>query len=421
MKKLIALLSLVLAIVGLPGLALAATPDLKALQKAVDTAQQNLDAAQAEYNNGGLYGYLESQGDSTSLGYLTNCKYNSYNKRGDPKDATSPDNVRKALTALKEVNDKRISVGLKPLKVTNGLMAMAAADANYSDTFLGHAQQFSVGENVAWNYGSGAVDQWYSEKSTFDALAKQIDGTTGLTGAAAYSYYKEHYNEMSQQYQNIGHYINLISPNYTIAGMGACTRGTMYGWTTFANVFDWTVGSDAKQTEYDLDAWANSFNAYVKTTEDKVSAAQAAYDKAKADLDAATPVTMWRLYNPNSGEHFYTASDSERADVIDAGWNDEGVGWRAPKGGNPVYRLYNKNGGEHHYTLSASERDSLVQAGWSYEGIGWYSDRDKSVPLYREYNPNQFACNHNYTPSKTEHDHLVSLGWHDEGIGWYGI
>lgn len=136
-------------------------------------------------------------------------------------------------------------------------------------------------------------------------------------------------------------------------------------------------------------------------------------------------VSMYRLYNPNSGEHFYTSSVEERNNLASLGWNYEGIGWKAPVTSNyPVYRLYNANGGEHHYTLSISERDMLVRAGWSDEGIGWYSADSNgvnSVPIYRQYNPNKFACNHNYTQSKEENDWLVSLGWKGEGISWYSI
>jgi hypothetical protein len=78
-------------------------------------------------------------------------------------------------------------------------------------------------------------------------------------------------------------------------------------------------------------------------------------------------------------------------------------------------------GGEHHYTLDADERDMLVNAGWNDEGIGWYSANEEGVPVYREYNPNQFACNHNFTTDKAEHDGLVDIGWTDEGIAWYAV
>ncbi len=133
------------------------------------------------------------------------------------------------------------------------------------------------------------------------------------------------------------------------------------------------------------------------------------------------PQEMHRLYNPWSGEHFYTADPDERDSVEAAGWTYEGIGWTAPVSGDPVYRVYNSYAGDHHYTLSVAERDALVAAGWTDEGVGWYSDPDKTVPLYREYNPNMFSCNHNYTANKEEHDYLVSLGWTDEGEAWYGV
>lgn len=136
---------------------------------------------------------------------------------------------------------------------------------------------------------------------------------------------------------------------------------------------------------------------------------------------------MYRLYNPNSGEHFYTESSAERDTTVQAGWNYEGLGWYAPDSSrSPVYRLY--SGTDHHYTMDAAERDMLVGAGWSDEGIGWYSDDAKGIPLYRQFNPNvdpNAATNnsgsHNYTTSKAENDQLVKTGWHAEGIGWYGV
>lgn len=137
--------------------------------------------------------------------------------------------------------------------------------------------------------------------------------------------------------------------------------------------------------------------------------------------------TMYRMYNPNSGEHFYTASSRERDSLVNAGWNYEGEAWTAPVySSEPVYRLY--SGTDHHYTLSASEKDRLVRVGWAFEGIGWYSDEGKGIPLYRQFNPNvnpgaarNNSGSHNYTTSKAENDHLVRLGWREEGIAWYGV
>lgn len=142
----------------------------------------------------------------------------------------------------------------------------------------------------------------------------------------------------------------------------------------------------------------------------------------ECNRDSQNGLYMYRLYNPNSGEHFYTADITETTDLIILCWDYEGVGWVAPKtSSTPVYRLYNQVGGEHHYTIRVEERDILVSVGWRLEGIGWYSDDEKRVPVYRLYNPNAFSNNHNYTTSMEENNLLVGLGWIAEGIGWYGI
>lgn len=139
---------------------------------------------------------------------------------------------------------------------------------------------------------------------------------------------------------------------------------------------------------------------------------------------------MHRLYNPWTGEHFYTSSAVERDSLVSVGWESEGEGWVAPSEGAPVYRLYNPyvEGGDHHYTLSVVERDYLVEQGWRYEGVGWYSASDAdgnpvtgAVPIYRQYNPYATTGTHNYTTSKVERDSLLAAGWNDEDVAWYGI
>ncbi len=149
----------------------------------------------------------------------------------------------------------------------------------------------------------------------------------------------------------------------------------------------------------------------------------------KADADqlsvkATNGAAMFRLYNPNSGEHFYTKDAAEKAALIAFGWKDEEIGWYAPvTSKTPVYRLYNQNAGDHHYTKDVKEKDALVALGWKDEGIGWYSvdNENDGAPLLRSYNPNATTGSHNYTLSTEEHDHLVSLGWKDEGTAWHGL
>ncbi|MEO1769282.1 C39 family peptidase [Candidatus Enterococcus ferrettii] len=139
-----------------------------------------------------------------------------------------------------------------------------------------------------------------------------------------------------------------------------------------------------------------------------------------AAAQTTTGIPMYRLYNPNSGEHFYTANGIERDQIVNAGWYYEGIGWSAPTGGQPVYRLYNANAGDHHYTLDANERDHLKGVGWRYEGISWYSPAS-GQPLYRLYNPNAKAGSHHYTLNGAERDNLQRAGWRYEGISWYAV
>lgn len=133
-------------------------------------------------------------------------------------------------------------------------------------------------------------------------------------------------------------------------------------------------------------------------------------------------VAMWRVYNPYSGEHLYTAQSGEVAHLSSLGWRYEGIGWYAPvESSTPVYRLYNPYSGDHHYTVDSGERNHLVSLGWIYEGVAWYSDDNQGVPLFRQFNPYVSIGTHNYTTSKSENDYLASIGWRPESVAWYGV
>lgn len=133
-------------------------------------------------------------------------------------------------------------------------------------------------------------------------------------------------------------------------------------------------------------------------------------------------VKIYRVYNPNSGEHVYTKDADEKDNLVSVGWQYEGIGWYAPeKSASPVYRVYNPVAGEHLYTTDESEVKNLVAHGWNDEGVKFYSATNRYYPLYREYNPNAFANNHNYTGSVLENTWLVSLGWKAEGVKLYAV
>lgn len=195
------------------------------------------------------------------------------------------------------------------------------------------------------------------------------------------------------------------------------------------NYFIWVAQYPKDLSVTTQTSYTGRYNAWQYSSKGSVTGISGNVDMNKwyGKLTAIVPTTfpegtMFRLYNPNSSEHFYTASVGEANHLYSVGWNYEGVGWRAPTKGDPVYRLYNPNAGDHHYTTSAAERDYLVKVGWNYEGVGWYSASAKrGKPLYRLYNPNAKTGSHHYTLSAGERDHLKKLGWRDEGVGWYGV
>lgn len=125
--------------------------------------------------------------------------------------------------------------------------------------------------------------------------------------------------------------------------------------------------------------------------------------------DASGLVGVFRMYNPNSGEHLYTLSKQERISLISAGWTPEGIGWFAPSTGTTVYRLYNPYEYMHLYTSDTKERDRLVGLGWHLDDVRVISGGDKQ--MYRERNPYGYANRYNWTCDKAEHDKLVGLGY----------
>ena len=144
--------------------------------------------------------------------------------------------------------------------------------------------------------------------------------------------------------------------------------------------------------------------------------------KAHADVQiSASSVPVYRVYNTNSGEHFYTTSSFEKDSLVGTGWDYEGIGWQSATAGKAIYRLYNPNakGGDHYYTQSSYEASSLVQKGWKQDNQGkpvFYSGGN--INNYVAYNPNAQSGAHNYTTSQFEQNNLLKIGWKYGKVAW---
>ena len=73
---------------------------------------------------------------------------------------------------------------------------------------------------------------------------------------------------------------------------------------------------------YEAGSWNQVPDTQTAITEDKVYT----YTYAKK-TDPVRTVNMFRMYNPNSGEHFYTGNQAERDTLVQAGWKYEGIGF----------------------------------------------------------------------------------------------
>lgn len=137
----------------------------------------------------------------------------------------------------------------------------------------------------------------------------------------------------------------------------------------------------------------------------------------RIDIPSGT-YPVYRAYRADTDDHFLTASKAEY-DALPAEYSREGVAFKGADRGEVVYRIYNPNSGQHHYTVDYDEAKKRMDEGWKAETVTFASARNVMPvkPVYRLYNPNTGA--HHFTADIAERDMLVDAGWDDEGIGWY--
>ena len=246
--------------------------------------------------------------------------------------------------------------------------------------------------------------------------AEYTDGTAGLPVFDWTQASQQFANAVkSQGYANVKYYTSKSwAVDYT-GQMEPRILGAKNGWIA-QYLYGKPSASNLQNTNFG--AWQYSSQMYFQNLSNNYPV-DVSIDYSNLFNAPATTAPVYRMYNPNSGEHFYTENTNEVLSLQKAGWNYEGVGWNAPlkTTTTPVYRVYNPNkGGYHFYTTSAYEKDQLVKKGWRYEGISFRSAG--SVKVYRAYNPNNGM--HNYTINSYEQNALIKAGWKNEGIGWYG-
>ncbi|MGH1647296.1 GH25 family lysozyme [Enterococcus gilvus] len=213
-------------------------------------------------------------------------------------------------------------------------------------------------------------------------------------------------------YGNVRHYVGLNWLN-----TGKINAGVIGNKNIWVAAYPYNLSTTNFYTQYGAWQWSSQLSFPGVNGNFDINADYTSTFSNPTPKPPANSIQMYRVYNPNSGEHFYTQNVAEKNNLVSKGWRYEGIGWNGPTSGNPVYRLYNPNAGDHHYTLHAYEKDNLIKKGWRYEGISWYSGGPNS--LHRLYNPNAKAGSHHYTLNTNEKNNLVKHGWRYEGLAWY--
>lgn len=266
-------------------------------------------------------------------------------------------------------------------------------------------------------YGFAIADGYNYEKVAAGEAGKSLQGSASATNwVGSYSFDMAISNDIASKY---GVYVNLYSKVQRI------NIGQTYDFVATLGYRNSTLTVKEKWYSDNPSVLQMQTSGTAKALKaGTVNIYFLGQNSLPCNLEIIVPsnIELSRIYNPNSGEHFYTQVTNEREKLVLLGWIYEGIGWSSPKSSKtPVYRVYNPNAGDHHYTTSKKEYDWLKTKGWIQEGVSFYSDDNKSVVVYRQYNPNAKAGAHNFTTSKNENDFLVGKGWIWEGYGWYGV
>ncbi|TDL15780.1 hypothetical protein BD410DRAFT_796054 [Rickenella mellea] len=168
--------------------------------------------------------------------------------------------------------------------------------------------------------------------------------------------------------------------------------------------------------------WLGQTSAFVVEARDSLEARQAA---TTACTDTNLAFAFLRGYNSVTGKHLYTTSFGEMVTALQhSGYAFESTSAfvfhpQIPSTSTvPFFRLYNPTSGDHFFTTSESEVESAISnSGYTFQNIAasvYPTKICNSTSLFRLYN--SFSGDHFYTTSATERDTAIAIsGYTSEG------
>ena len=142
------------------------------------------------------------------------------------------------------------------------------------------------------------------------------------------------------------------------------------------------------------------------------------------DLDDGLPV-VFRLYDPGTGTHLYTASTLEATSALGLGYVEEGAPF-SNEGSHPalaaVHRFFSATASDYVLTTDPAEVAALSEAdsGFSYDGVAFAGIAEAepgTTAIHRFYSA--ATSDHLYTGNFAEG--ADAAGYEYEGVAWYAI
>jgi len=158
---------------------------------------------------------------------------------------------------------------------------------------------------------------------------------------------------------------------------------------------------------------------------------------------------IYRFFNMRSGVHFYTANNQEFINVyknLGTIFHYDGIAYYVPWGQSsnpsftnpntfPLYRFFNRNTGTHFYTMSEQEKANVIATrsdDYTYEGVAyWVSDRVFTTNIAAFFGMGGFPVYRFYVPARDSHFFTADSGeifapftklsddYKYEGVGFY--
>lgn len=122
-------------------------------------------------------------------------------------------------------------------------------------------------------------------------------------------------------YGNVRHYIGL---NWLTTGrINAATIGNKNIWVA---AYPYNLSTTNFYTQYGAWQWSSQLSFPGVSGNFDINADYTSTFSNPTPTPPANSVQMHRVYNPNSGEHFYTQNVAEKNNLVSKGWRYEGIG-----------------------------------------------------------------------------------------------